>query len=108
MQEAKENPYIGIIRVTGKGVGYFPIPDSDEDFEIPPEEINTALNRDTVRIEDLKRVSPYGRKMAKVVEIIERKKTEFVGTFDKNFIIPDDKRMYRDIAVTDAQGAKDG
>lgn len=108
MIENETNPYIGTIRVTGKGVGYFPMPNSDEDFEISPEDINTALNRDTVRVEDLKRVSPYGRKMAKVVEIIERKKNEFVGTLDKGFVIPDDKRMYRDIFATDTHGAKDG
>lgn len=103
-----KNPYVGMIRVTGKGVGYFPIPDSDEDFEIQPEQINTALNRDTVRIEDLKKLSPYKRKLAKVVEVIERHKTEFVGTFDNGFVIPDDKRMYRDIAVADPKGAKNG
>jgi ribonuclease R len=102
------DPYVGTIRVTGKGVGYFPMPDSDEDFEIPPSEINTALNRDTVRIEDLKRTSPYGRKLAKVAEVLERHKTEFVGTFDNGFVIPDDKRMYKDIAVLEAKGAKNG
>ncbi|MBX4206374.1 RNB domain-containing ribonuclease, partial [Candidatus Parcubacteria bacterium] len=107
-KEQTENPYIGTIRVTGKGVGYFPIPDSDEDFEIPPEQINTALNRDRVRIEDLKKVSPYGRKFATVAEVVERHKMEFVGTFDDNFVIPDDKRMYRDIAVTGAKSAKNG
>ncbi len=103
MSEENKDPYVGIIRVTGKGVGYFPIPDSDEDFEIAPEQINTALNRDTVRIEDLKKKSPYDRKMAKVVEIVKRAKTEFVGTLEKSsegfFVIPDDKRFYRDIFV---------
>ncbi len=102
------DPYVGTIRVTGKGVGYFPMPNSEEDFEINPENINTALNRDTVRVEDMKKVSPYGRKMAKVVEIIERYKTEFVGTFEKTpdgfFVIPDDKRLYRDIFVPSDAG----
>lgn len=108
MTEEQANPYIGTIRVTGKGVGYFPMPNSEEDFEIPPEHINTALNRDTVRVEDLRRTSPYGRKLAKVVEVIERHKTEFVGTLDQDFVIPDDKRMYRDIFVEDKKRAKDG
>ncbi len=97
------DPFIGMIRVTGKGVGYFPHPDDGEDYEIAPENIATALNRDTVRIEDLHKLSPYDRKMAKVVEIIERRKTEFVGTLEKDeqgfFLNPDDKRMYRDIFV---------
>jgi ribonuclease R len=109
------DPFVGTIRVTGKGVGYFPIPNSDEDFEIPPEAINAALNRDTVRIEDLKRTSPYGRRQAKVVEIISRHKTEFVGTLEKDasgfFLVPDDKKFYRDIFVPqdkalDAQGGE--
>ncbi len=104
MTEENKNPYVGTIRVTGKGVGYFPMPDSDEDFEIAPENIGTALNRDTVRVEDLKRTNQYGRKQAKVIEIIERHKTEFVGTIAADpqgtFLIPDDKRMYRDIFVS--------
>ncbi len=112
MTEEQPNPYIGTIRVTGKGVGYFPMPDSDEDFEVPPEFVNTALNKDTVRIEDLKRTSQYGRKLAKVVEIIERRKTDFVGKLEETpqgfFLIPDDKRMYRDIFLAEAPGAKTG
>lgn len=108
----QDNPYIGTIRVTGKGVGYFPMPDSDEDFEIPPEMNGTALHKDTVRVEDLKRVSPYGRKLAKVVEIIARHKTEFVGKLEKTaqgaFLVPDDKRLYRDIFIADAKEAKEG
>ncbi len=97
------NPFIGVIRVTGKGVGYFAVPDSDDDYEIQPENIATALNRDTVRIEDLGSKSQYDRRQAKVVEILERHKTEFVGTLEKDgqnyFLIPDDKRMYRDIFI---------
>lgn len=109
MKEEQENPYIGTIRVTGKGVGYFPMPDNDdEDFEIAPENIGTALNRDTVRVKDLKRTNQYGRHQAKVEEIIERYKTNFVGTFDDGFVIPDDKRMYRDIFVVSPKGAKNG
>lgn len=110
----------GVIRVTGKGVGYFADienPESD-DFEIQPENIKTALNRDKVKVELLGK-EIYGpryaggfgeasRKQARVVEIVERNKIQFVGTLDQNFLVPDDKRMYRDIFVADAKGAKDG
>ena len=117
MSEENKDPYVGTIRVTGKGVGYFSLPAEasakvgllpNEDFEIPPEQVNTALNRDTVRIEDLRKTSPYGRKLAKVAEVIERHKTEFVGTLDDGFLVPDNKRMYRDIFVEDTKGAKNG
>ncbi|MEK7135417.1 MAG: ribonuclease R [Patescibacteria group bacterium] len=107
MTEENTNPFIGTIRVTGKGVGYFAMPGSDDDYEIQPENIATALNRDTVRIEDLKSKSQYDRRQAKVVEIVERHKTEFVGTLEKDplgfFLIPDDKRMYRDIFITEGK-----
>jgi len=100
----------GIIKITGKGVGYFKNPaDESNDFEIQPENINTALSGDTVRVEPTG-VEAYGRKQAKVVEIIERKKTVFVGVLEKSadgfFLIPDDKRMYIDIFVPSAKANK--
>lgn len=102
MSETNQNPFIGTIRVTGKGVGYFSTPDSDEDYEVQPENLATALNRDVVRIEDLKKTS-FNRKQARVAEIVERRKMEFVGTIEQDgagfFLIPDDKRMYRDIFI---------
>src|SRR3989344_2309151 len=98
----EENIFEGIIRVTGKGVGYFPIADQEEDLEIQPENIKTALNRDRVKIELLGQ-EIYGRKQAKVVDIVERHKTQFVGTLEHGpegfFLVPDDKRMYRDIYI---------
>ena len=113
-EQKKENDqFEGTIHVTGKGVGYFPIPDLDEDFEIQPENLKSALNRDRVRIEPLGKESfgprsargfgEASRKQAKVIDIVERHKTEFVGTLEKTtsgfFLIPDDKNMYRDIFV---------
>ena len=103
-------PLEGTIKITGKGVGYFPNPDDESnDFEIQPDNINTALSGDTVRVEATG-VEAYGRKQARVVEIVERKKTMFVGVLEKSesgfFLIPDDKRMYIDIFVPQASAAK--
>ncbi len=113
MSESQSNPFIGTIRVTSKGVGYFSVSDSEEDFEVQPENLATALNRDVVRIVDLKKLS-YHRKQAQVAEIIERHKMEFVGILEKEsehfFLIPDDKRLYRDIFIPAelAHGAESG
>ncbi len=102
MKETKENMLEGTIRVTGKGVGYFADPNGGDDYEIQPENNKTALNRDRVKIEVLGH-EVYGRKQAKVIEIVERSKTAFVGTLEKDgqnfFLVPDDKRMYRDIFI---------
>jgi ribonuclease R len=115
MDKKKEENKIleGAIRVTSKSVGYFPTPDESEDYEIQPENLNTALNHDKVKITLLGRTI-FEREQAKVLEIMERHKTEFVGTLEKGgnlfFLVPDDKRMYRDIFVPldSTQGAHDG
>ncbi|MCR4279596.1 MAG: ribonuclease R [Candidatus Zambryskibacteria bacterium] len=99
----------GIIRVTGKGVGYFADPDGGDDFEVQPENGKTALNRDRVKIEILGH-EVYGRKQARVTEIVERHKTAFVGVLEEDstgfFLVPDDKRMYRDIYVPKDKAGK--
>lgn len=95
--------------MTGKGVGYFVGPNGGEDFEVQPENNKTALNRDRVKVELLGH-EVYGRRQAKVIEIIERHKTEFVGTLEKDgqnfFLVPDDKRMYRDIYIPGEKAGK--
>lgn len=113
VKQEENNILEGIIRVTGKGVGYFPVPDSEQDLEIQPENLAAALNRDRVKVEPLRK-EILGRKQARVVEIVERHKTEFVGTLEKTsegfFLVPDDKRMYRDIFILEekVKNAKEG
>jgi ribonuclease R len=108
-QEGLQN----IVRITGKGVGYFPIPGEDEDYEIQPENLNQAFNGDEVIVEPLKG-EIKGRRQARVVEIVNRKKTEFVGTIDRDgqnfFVVPDDKRIYRDFLIEESglMGGKHG
>ncbi|MDO8590278.1 MAG: ribonuclease R [bacterium] len=102
MKQEENNILEGIVRVTGSGVGYFPVPNAENDLEIQPENLSGALNRDRVKVESL-HTEILGRMQAKVVDIIERHKTAFVGTLEKAdegfFLVPDDKRMYRDIFV---------
>ena len=103
MMDEMQNKLTGTIKVTGKGVGYFSTPETEVDYEIQPDNLHTGLNGDTVNIEVLAH-EVYGRKQAKVIEIIERKKMEFVGELEASadgfFLVPDDKKMYRDIVVS--------
>ncbi len=105
MKEEK-NILEGTIKLTGKGTGYLSIPNVDEDIEIQPENLNTALNGDRVKVEPLKHLV-YNRKQGKVLEVVERKKTEFVGTLEKTaqgfFVIPDDRKFYRDIFISEGK-----
>jgi ribonuclease R len=116
MKKADKTIYEGQIKVTGKGIGYFRKPEAsedDEDYEIQQEELDSALNGDTVEVEVLPH-EVYGRKQAKVTRIIERKKMEFVGALEEDkegyFLVPDDRRMYRDIYIPKdkANGGKQG
>ncbi len=108
-QIAKEE-LSGMIRLTSRGFGYVDVPEFEEDIEVPPELLNTALHRDTVR------VAPHpkrrnGRIRGEVVEVIERAKTRFVGTLEEedgyHFVRPDDHRIYTDFIVErgDTSGA---
>ncbi|MEX0930128.1 MAG: RNB domain-containing ribonuclease, partial [Candidatus Paceibacterota bacterium] len=104
--DAKENiptqtTFEGPIAVNNRGVGYLRTDQLGEDVEIPQENMNTALNGDRVRVDLLPKRSDRNRIQGEVTEVLERNRTEFVGTLTKNngtaVCKPDDPRMYRDI-----------
>ncbi|MFZ3019907.1 MAG: ribonuclease R [Minisyncoccia bacterium] len=97
----------GKIVATARGVGYFRRDEHpDGDLEIAPEKMKTAFHGDTVEIRELGTKSSWGKPQAEVVNILERRKEQFVGTMEEMkgkdffFVIPDDKRMYKDIFVS--------
>ena len=104
----KPKNLVGSISINTKGVGFFAVSreasakwePKNNDIEIQPENINRAFHGDIVEILKTGR-KIRGREQGKVIKIIERAKTEFVGTVDRHdgqtFIIPDDKRLYVDI-----------
>ena len=68
-----------------------------EDIEIFPEKLNGALNGDQVEVELLSIVPrPRGR----VKKIVERAKTEFVGTVKGGVVLPDDARFPVSITIS--------
>ena len=117
----------GIIKITAKPIG-FVTPEGEEskdkDIIVFEEDLNTALNRDRVEIEIIGKES--GRRGApdkpkgKVVKVLERAKTEFVGTLTKSkesegelVLLTDDFKFYRPIDIEPASAknfieAKDG
>jgi exoribonuclease R len=72
------NRRIGTISLNSKGKGFVEIEGQELDIPVEPRDIATALPGDTVEIELYKgfRGDEYG----KVLRVIERKKTQFVGT----------------------------
>jgi len=79
--------YEGTIDMTSRKTAYFISPDLEEDIFIPTNNLNHALDKDTVKVyiyNKRKGKKPEGE----VIEIIERNKSEFVGVIDIQKTLP--------------------
>lgn len=99
---AKADYIEGKIDMTSRKTAYFVSPELEEDVFIPTNNLNKALDKDTVKVYIYNR--RRGRKPeGEVVEILERHKTEFVGVIDiqKNFafVATANPKMYTDIFI---------
>lgn len=95
----------GILRVSMKGTGYVDLTEEGKrgpSVEIDPNFLNTGLHGDRVKV--LLHSVPAGEdQTGEVVEIVERRKLEFVGIIEREngffFLVPDDRRVYKDILI---------
>ncbi len=95
----------GTLRIHPQGHGFVSVPGHGE-FYIPPNRLQTSLDGDWVRIalaaEIRDRPSSRHRE-AEIIEVLERRRTETVGNFEKMgafaFVKPDDQRVHKDIYV---------
>ncbi len=99
----------GRLEVTQRGAG-FVIPEEGseitEDIYISSDNLNTGLNGDTVKVNLFARRSG-SRVEGEVVEVIKRKREEFVGVVELGhnyaFVSPDDKRVPIDIFIPEGK-----
>ncbi|MFN4233421.1 MAG: ribonuclease R [Bacteroidia bacterium] len=109
-----ESPYItGIIEVVSTGSAYVTPDNGGEDIYVPARMIRNAFSGDKVKLYvffNKKR----GTKEGEVIEVIERSKTEYVGTIQVSgkygFFIADSNKLHTDIFIPESNlnGAKDG
>ncbi len=94
--------YEGTIDMTSRKTAYFICDEFEDDVFIPTNNLNHALDKDKVK------VYVYNRRRGKkpegeVIEVLERKKSEFVGVIDiqKNFafVTTANAKMYTDIFI---------
>ena len=102
MQE--ENRFIeGIFRRHERGFGFVVVEDQEDDIYIAKEDSKDAFSGDRVLVK-LKKKSNGARQEGIILKVIEHKKDILVGTFQKNknfgFVIPDDKKLCRDIFIS--------
>ncbi len=99
----------GIIRITKQGRGFLQPDDAGlKEISIPGNATSTALHEDRVLVRrDVKaqglRPQPDGENTGVVIRILERKRTQIVGTLQRSpqflYVIPDDPRIPHDIYV---------
>ena len=97
-----QNYYTGRVDIAGRGQGYVIVEDLEEDIFIKNSNLNKALNGDIVEVYVFKR-KKGGKTEGEVTKILERKRTEFVGTIQIQanfaFVQVTDYKMYTDIFV---------
>jgi ribonuclease R len=99
---SKAEYYEGIVDMTSRKTGYFVCDELEDDVFIPFINLNHALDGDKVKAYIYNRRSSR-RPEAEVLEVLERKKSEFVGVIDiqKNFafVSTANAKMYTDIFI---------
>lgn len=103
----------GTIDFTTQGTAYVIISPDEPDIFIPFRKSRDAMHGDLVKVN----VFPQrgrGKPEGEVIEVIQRKKTRFVGTIQINpkfaFVVPDFSKLHVDffVPLSDIDGAKNG
>src|SRR5690554_3716051 len=107
------NYYTGKVDIAGRGQGYIIVDELEDDIYVSNKNLNKALHGDIVEVYVFKR-KRGGKSEGEITKIIERKRTEFVGTIQVQdnfaFVEVSDHKMYTDIFVpkSNINGAKNG
>ncbi|SMO65330.1 ribonuclease R [Fodinibius sediminis] len=102
-ERGSDNIITGKIDISRRGTGYLITEAFDEDVRIHSKHLGTALQNDRVKVELFSR-GRGKRREGKIVEILERGRSMFVGTLKKqgkrNYLIkPDEKSAHTDFFV---------
>ncbi|WP_334111967.1 ribonuclease R [Paucihalobacter sp.] len=94
--------YTGVLDMAARGSGYIITDEFEDDVYVASNNINKALDGDTVEFYLYKR-RKSGKLEGEITEIIKRAKNEYVGVIQlqKNFafVIADSNKMHKDIFV---------
>ncbi len=93
----------GSLEITRSGIGYVLIEDKSGDVLVRPGDFNTALNGDLVRVKVVKENLGTKKKEGKIVDVITRKQTEFIGRLQLStnfaFFVPDTDKPMPDLFI---------
>ncbi len=103
----------GRLDISRSGMGYVIADGVEKDILVRPHDFNRAFHGDLVRVQVNKGISKDKRAEGKIVDVAERKQTEFIGNIQvsKNFafFIPASEKPIPDFYIADDKlnGAKD-
>ncbi len=103
----------GIMRTNKKGFGFVDISTEEEDIFVGMDNMNGAINGDTVLVEIISN-KPDGRIEGRIVRIVKRELSTVVGEIyfkkDRGYLIPDDNKLKMNIEIPKGKnkGAVDG
>ncbi len=117
-REGKKSSQVEIVKgkldISRSGMGFVIVEGTEKDIIIRPNDFNRALHGDMVRVQVNKGIAKGKRTEGIIVDVAERKQTEFIGNIQLNknfaFFIPSSEKPVPDfyIAADKLNGAKDG
>ncbi|HEY8398548.1 MAG TPA: RNB domain-containing ribonuclease, partial [Flavihumibacter sp.] len=106
---------VGRMEITRSGMGFVVVDGYDQDILIKPNDFNTAMHGDKVRVEVLRSSGRGGGRMQGVIaEVLERKQERFLGRIELSktfaFFVPDSDKPMPDIYIPleNLKGAENG
>lgn len=105
----------GIIDIARSGMGFVSVEGLERDIVVYPENLNTALKGDKVKLDVMMRKTRDNKRVEGVVtQVLVRKQNEFLGRLEVKpnfaFLVPDNEKIPMDIFVPidKLNGGKDG
>jgi len=97
------NLLTGVLDITRSGMGYIIVDKESNDIMVRPNDFNTALHGDTVKVQVSGELNKSKRQQGIVAEVIKRKQVEFMGRLQMNknfaFFVADVDKPMTDIYV---------
>ena len=100
-----EAVYEGTLDITRSGMGYVIVENLDKDILVRPNDFNTALHGDKVKVQvhESNGSSRSGRLQGEIIDVITRKQVDFLGKLDVSanfaFFIADTEKPMPDVFV---------
>ncbi len=98
----ERDTYKGVLELTRSGMGFVIVENLETDILVRPNDFGTAMHGDKVRVV-VKQAQNGKRMQGEVIQVIERKQSEFIGRLQMNkgfaFLVADGERQMPDIFI---------